>query len=300
MKGRIFDIQRFSIHDGPGIRTAVFLKGCPMDCLWCHNPEGIAAGKDILFSPEKCIGCGYCLRVCGHKAHKLIDGRHVLDRSLCKSCGACARECYSGAIEAAGREVEVGEVINVVMRDRPFYDTTGGGMTLSGGEPLAQADFCEALLREAGARGLHRCVETSGYADFTVIERMRGLTDLFLYDIKDSDDKRHRQLTGVSNGPILDNLKRLHALGARIVLRLPLIPGQNVRDGHFEAVAALVKSLPGLCGVEMLPYHRLGVSKLRRTARQDRALEFEAPDAATVRSWRERFAALGVTVSGGE
>ena len=298
MKGRIFEIQRFSIHDGPGIRTTVFLKGCPLKCRWCHNPEGISPKPHLSFLPGKCIGCGYCLKACRRHAHRVVDGKHVLDRSLCQVCGECTKECYAGALELVGRDVTVGEVLDEVMRDKPFYLTSGGGMTLSGGEPLMQMDFTEALLKGARDERLHCCVETSGFAEFSQFERILSLVDLFLYDIKDIDDERHMQYTGVHNDVILRNVKKLHDHGAKVRLRLPIVPGWNDRDDHFRGVADLAKSMPNLDGIEIMPYHLLGTSKLDRMGfRRSEWIESRMPERETVERWISRFAELGVNVA---
>ncbi len=293
--GRIFDVQRFSIHDGPGIRTLVFMKGCPLRCAWCHNPEGTDAGPVLSFQPDRCIGCDSCLRACPHGAHRKEDGLHVLDRGLCEACGECAKECYAGALELVGRDATAEEVLDEVLRDRPFYETSGGGMTLSGGEPVMQMEFTEALLRGAKEEGLHCCVETCGAASLASFERVLPLVDLFLYDIKDTDEARHVEFTGAPLGPIIENLKALHERGARIILRLPLVPGLNDRDDHFRAVAALVKSLPALRGVGIMPYHTLGEGKLDRfgLSREGR-FRCEPPEKELVARWGERLAKLGV------
>ncbi len=297
MRGRIFDIQRFSIHDGPGIRTLVFLKGCPLRCLWCHNPEGINPDPELSFIPEKCIGCGYCFRACPRHAHEMIDGSHVLDRSKCTVCGACTEECYAGALELIGREVSVEEVMREVLSDRPFYETSGGGMTLSGGEPLMQIDFTEALLAAAKDVHVHCCVETCGYADFTCFERIIRYVDLFLYDVKEIDDDRHIEFTGVPTGKIIENLRRLHDAGASIRVRVPVIPGYNDREDTFRGIADLVKGLPNLEGVELMPYHHLGSDKRRRLDIDDEMpSDIQTPDDATIASWIDAFERCGVTV----
>jgi pyruvate formate lyase activating enzyme len=297
LSGRIFEIQRFSIHDGPGIRTTVFMQGCPLRCLWCHNPEGIPAQSLVSFQPDKCIGCGQCFRACLHHAHSMVEDRHALDRRLCVACGTCMEGCYARALELVGRQATVAEVVAEVLRDRPFYETSGGGMTLSGGEPTLQIDFAEALLRAAREEGLHCCVETCGSAPPGHFERLLPLVDLFLFDLKETDEARHREFTGAPIGRILENLHLLHDRGAHVVLRLPLVPDYNARDEHFAAVAELAHSLPRLEGVELMPYHRLGTSKLDRLGLDPpRRVEVPPPDAATLEAWIGRFAALGVEV----
>jgi pyruvate formate lyase activating enzyme len=292
----IFNVQRFCIHDGPGIRTTVFLKGCPMRCSWCHNPEGISPAPGLSFDPRKCIGCGYCLRVCPEGAHVLQEDGHALRREVCVVCGQCTEECFARALELVGREATVEEVLAEVQRDRPFYDVSGGGMTVSGGEPLFQIDFTAALLACAKAEGLHCCVETSGYADFRCFERILESVDLFLYDIKDMDDKRHVEQTGVPNSDIIANLRALHAAGAAIRLRLPIIPGFNDRPDHIQGVAALVSELPNLRGVELMPHHRLGAGKRDRLGVSGQAQEPESPGKDAVGALAAELEGLGVPV----
>ena len=298
--GYIFDIQRFSIHDGPGIRTTVFFLGCPLRCLWCHNPEGMSDKPVLSFIPDKCIGCGYCLRACRRGAHRMEDGRgHVLDRELCVACGDCTKECYSGALELVGREVSAGEVLNEVLRDRPFYETSGGGMTLSGGEPLVQINFAESLLRAAKSAGTNCVVETCGNVEYRRLERVRPYVDLFLYDIKETHPLRHSQYTGADNDMILGNLRSLHDAGADILIRLPIVPGYNDRKDHFEAIARLCRNLPLLRGVEILPYHRLGISKRERLGLHQAGLDVEPPAAETVEQWNATLRGLGMRVLDG-
>ncbi|MFA6109745.1 MAG: glycyl-radical enzyme activating protein [Candidatus Latescibacterota bacterium] len=297
--GRVFEIQRFSIHDGPGIRTTVFLQGCPLHCLWCHNPEGRAAGPLLSYQAAQCVACGECVRACPRHSHLMLDGRHAFDRRVCAACGRCAGVCPSGALELIGRQVTVEEVLAECLPDLPFYRNSGGGITLSGGEPLCQLEFAEALMTAARAAGLHCAVETSGAVPFAHLERVLPLVDLFLYDLKETDEARHREFTGASNRGIIDNLCQLCRRGARVRLRLPLIPGLNDRPDHFAAVAALVASLPPFDrnGVELMPYHRLGLAKRERLGLDgDSPLEIEPPSSATVDGWIDALADLGVTV----
>ena len=297
IQGRIFNIQRFSIHDGPGIRTTVFMKGCPLKCAWCHNPESISSKNNLSFMPDKCIGCGYCFKACPQHAHSMVDDKHVLDRDKCVVCGKCAEECYAGALELVGRDATVEEVIKEVLADEPFYETSGGGMTLSGGEPLMQIEFTEALLKAAREKNLHCCLDTCGYVKFACFERVLPYVDIFLYDIKNTVDEVHRQNTGVSNEIIIENLRKLHDTGAKILVRAPLIPGCNSNGEHLEGLAQLVLSLPGLMGVELMPYHRLGTSKLERFGMDDPiGHEVEPPSDDDLDKWILTLRDRGVNV----
>jgi len=253
-----------SIHDGPGIRTTVFLKGCALRCAWCHNPEGLAPNPQLSFAPALCIGCGGCVRACPNGAHLIVDGEHQFDRSRCKLCFACVEACCSTALEIVGKEMTVDEVLAEVVRDKPFYDESGGGITVSGGEPLAQFDFTKNLLSGARDRGLHTCLETSGFNSNADVTALVPLVDLFLFDVKETDPERHHAFTGQSNAAILDNLHRLDAAGAAIVLRCVILPEVNLRDSHLEAVAGLARLLRNGRGVEIMGYHRLGEGKRQR------------------------------------
>lgn len=300
MTGRIFDIQRFSIQDGPGIRTTVFLKGCPLRCTWCHNPEGISVNPVLSYLADRCIACGKCMGKCPEGALvKSGGGKAAIDRMRCTLCGVCAEACAPKAFEMVGRETTTEKVMDVVLRDRDYYAASGGGLTISGGEPLFQPAFAEALLRTAKGHGLHCVVETSGYAPWRVFDRIMPLVDLFLYDYKETDPELHRSFTGQSNELIRNNLRALHAAGAPILLRCPMIPEYNARREHLDGIAAQAKELTNLRGVELLPYHRLGRPKLNRFGLVSRMPDgVKPPDPAMLRTWSTHLTQRGVKLVG--
>lgn len=273
--GVVFDIRRCSVHDGPGIRTTVFLKGCPLRCSWCHNPEGLSAAPEVVWRAERCTRCGSCIAACPEDALGWKDDAPVLDGSHCTLCGTCGDECYAEARELLGRTMDTAAVLAVVERDRAFYEESGGGVTFSGGEPLAQPEFLGELLRGARARDIHTALDTSGYAPWEVVDGLRGDVDLFLYDLKAMDDQQHRRVAGVSNVPILTNLERLARHGHRIVVRLPLVPDLNDDDTNIRATGVLAARL-GVERVVVLPFHRLGSDKYDRLGRR-----YPLPDAAS-------------------
>ena len=296
--GQVFEIQRFSIHDGPGIRTTVFLKGCPLRCLWCHNPESIDPRPLLSFVADKCINCGSCAEVCPKQAHVMDESLgHVFLRKKCDTLGACAEVCPSKALEIVGRNMTHNEVLEQVLRDRPFYEASGGGVTISGGEPLLQIDFAEVLLRNVKAAGVSTAVETAGHVMFERLARVAPYTDLFLFDIKETDDVLHQKFTGVSGAQIRKNLVMLHDIGASILMRLPIIPGLNDRKAHFREVARFTEPLTGLVGVEVMPYHSLGLSKRERLGlNQDDGTESAPPSAELILEWIRLLRDEGVNV----
>ncbi len=259
--GIIFDIQRFSLHDGPGIRTTVFLKGCPLRCKWCHNPESWSREPQLMFYKEKCVQCLECTGSCSKSVHVFKQGKHIPDYQKCDACGECIASCAYGALKLSGEEMDVDTVLKEVGADKSYYENSGGGLTVSGGEPMLQFSFSEALLGEAKKLGLHTCLETGGFAGKEQFARIAGNVDLFLYDMKHINDEAHKKYTGVSNQIILDNLDYLYHTGSKIRLRCPIIPGINDTDEHIGGIASLARKYPKLTGVEILPYHDMGKGK---------------------------------------
>jgi pyruvate formate lyase activating enzyme len=292
--GRIFNIQYFCVHDGPGIRTTVFLKGCPLRCLWCHNPEGISKKKLLSFAEQKCVLCGACVNVCP-EVHNIVDGKHTIAWDACIQKGNCARSCITKALDIVGRDITVEEVAKDVMREKRFYENGEGGVTVSGGEPGMQPDFLFELLRTLKKEQVHIALETSGFCDYKIYEKVLPFVDLFLYDCKETDPELHKKFTGVDNALILENLRKLHRVGAKILLRCPVISGLNDRDDHFKGIAALSAELENLAGVEVLPYHKLATSKIERMG-LEKQQEFEQIPRDLSDKWSETLRVYGARV----
>ena len=262
--GLIFNILKFCVHDGPGIRTTVFLKGCPLNCWWCHNPEGLSPARNLSYRSDLCIACGDCHRACPNGAVEAANGGFDQDWDACQSCGSCADTCFTGAREIIGREITVEDVVEEVKKDKAFYEESGGGVTFSGGEPLMQPEFLYQTIRACHEAGLHTAVETSGYVPWEDLERIVEYTDLFLYDLKTMDEEVHRTYTGVSNIPILKNLERLTSVHNELVVRIPLIPGVNDREKDMEGFSRFIASLRNVKEVNLLPFHIGGSHKCNR------------------------------------
>jgi pyruvate formate lyase activating enzyme len=260
-QGLVSNIQRFSVDDGPGIRSTVFLKGCNLHCLWCHNPETIQVGPQIQFFPSKCIACGKCAGACPVGAHLVKDHQRIFTRELCRQCGRCVEVCHTGALLTSGKVMTVDEVMAEVEKDRPFYENSGGGVTFSGGEPLLQIDFVKTLLVQCKKTGLHAVVDTAGNVPWETFAKVLPDVNLFLFDLKVLDEAKHRRLTGAGNHRILNNLKRLAGSGTEVWVRVPVIPGVNDTVAGMTQIAAWIAEVKGIKLTELLPFHRLGVAK---------------------------------------
>jgi len=286
--GIVFNIQKFSVNDGPGIRTTVFLKGCPLKCIWCHNPESQSIEKEMLFSKSKCVSCMLCLKKCPRGAHSVFNGEHIFDREKCVACGECT-VCPTGALELAGEERTSDEIICEVLKDKVFYDNSGGGMTLSGGEPMFQFEFTRELLIKARENSIHTSLETCGFAPREHYLELLPYVDLFLFDYKETSPEKHREYTGVTNELILDNLKLISDNGGKIILRCPIIPGCNDRDEHFDGIADIANRTRGVTEINVEPYHPLGAGKSEMLGREYQLSGLGFPDEALVEKWIERI-----------
>jgi pyruvate formate lyase activating enzyme len=300
LTGWIFDIKRFAVHDGPGIRTTVFFKGCGLRCAWCHNPEAISPRPELAVFPQKCIGCGMCLEVCPEDAHEVGDGAaggRVFHRGRCRLCGACVEVCYAEALMMQGREIGVEEALAELRKDAAFYaNSTDGGVTLSGGEPLMQAAFALALLRGCKAEGFHTAVDTCGQVGWETIEEILPFVDLWLYDFKHPEPEEHRRLTGASNDRILANLRRLSEQGASIEIRMPIVPTVNDSRESIDLAAEFLAGLANAPAVRLLPYHRLGASKYERLDLEETMPEVEPPSPERLREIAARLEGRGLRV----
>ncbi|MDD8031003.1 MAG: glycyl-radical enzyme activating protein [Acidobacteriota bacterium] len=300
MNGLIFDLKHYAVHDGPGIRLNVFFKGCPLHCLWCHNPEGISFQPELMLMPNRCAHCGDCVRSCRYEAlSQNSEGVVSVDRTRCTLCRDCLEACQREAIAMAGQEMSVDEVVNEAEKDRIFFEQSGGGVTLTGGEPLAQPAFAASLMGELKKRSIQVALDTSGYADPEVFLQLAKKADLILFDLKIMDNKKHRKYTGVANDMILDNLKSLDKLGIPVWVRLPLIPGVNDDVENLEAMANFLSGLKLIKMINVLPYHKGGVEKFYRLGRDNEFAVYTPPSEDKVEAVIEFFKNKGFRVKKG-
>lgn len=296
VKGVIFNIQHYSIHDGPGIRTTVFLKGCPLHCLWCQNPESQASQPEIFFNSENCTGCGKCTQVCPEGAIEICEERSRMNREICKGAGKCAEVCPNEVRELMGSYVTAGEVLKDVAGDSIFYQRSGGGVTLGGGEPLAQPQFTISLLKLCKDAGIHTALDTCGHAGWETVKRILNYVDLVLYDFKHMDPMQHKKYIGVSNDLILDNARKIHhELSIPILARLAIIPGYNDSAENIKATAKFIKSeLGNSIKVHLLPYHKLGETKYERLERPGNSVSIEPSSEEYMSELQEIVESLGL------
>lgn len=291
MNARYIDIKRFAVHDGPGIRTTLFLKGCSLRCIWCHNPESRLSKPELAIHYPKCTLCGVCAETC--QCHSIVNGLHAFDREACKSCGKCEEECPSNALELFGKEITLEDAAAKLLEDRLFY-SDGGGITISGGEPLLQNAFCAELLKRMKAQDIHTAVDTCGNVPWTAFETVLPYTDMFLYDFKCADPQQHKRLTGSSNELILENLKKLDAAGKQIEIRMIMVPEHNMSEQDLMDAGAFLAQLQNVSAVRLLAYHSLARSKFKAVDHPDTMPDVASPDKETLDKCAEILRSAGV------
>lgn len=277
----VLSIQRFSVHDGKGIRTTIFLKGCPLRCLWCANPESQLSKKELMVDAKTCINCGSCIKVCKIGALEYLNGMVNIHREKCVTCGSCTKVCPVNALKIAGKEMGYEEILEIIKRDKEFYDNSGGGITVSGGEPTLYPDFLKFVALECEKNKIHRALETCGFFNWNALNGIIGMYNLIFFDIKIVNLKKHIKLTGQSNDIIINNLQKLsnkYSKKLEIIIRYPLIPGYNDGWEDIEALANLIKKIDNNLPLQVLPYHRLGISKYDQTGRNYQLIEVKPPD----------------------
>jgi pyruvate formate lyase activating enzyme len=300
-EGLIFDLKKYSINDGPGIRTTVFMKGCPLRCGWCHNPEGQSFSPEIMVRAARCLpDCDLCVPACPERIVIRTAAGPAIDRTRCTACGDCASACPSQAIELVGRRLNAARLLQEIEKDRIFLEESGGGVTFSGGEPLSQPDFLYEILEYCRRKEIHTTVDTCGFAAGEVVETIARQTDLFLFDLKVIDEEKHIAFTGASNRPILENLGRLARLGKRIVVRIPVVTGVNDDEENITRTAGLLRSLGTVTEISLLPYHKLGRDKYRGLEKEAAGAVFSPPTAQRLEEIKKDLEGAGFHVCLGE
>lgn len=295
--GIIFDIKKYAIHDGPGIRTTVFFKGCPMRCRWCHNPESWSSEPELMYQAAHCIRCGRCAEVCSEKAIEFTDGLPQTNIERCTHCGRCVCVCPPRARTITGRPFTVDEVMTEIVKDTVFYDESGGGVTFSGGEPLMQPDFLETLLRRCADKGIHTAVDSCCDASLSIIARIAKLSALFLCDIKHINPDKHKRFTGVDNNRILENIAFLAQSDCPMIIRIPVVPGFNDTTDEIVAIGNFIKSLKTIQQIDLLPYNRAGVSKATRLGRNGEILKYQRPEESKMQALAAKIRRRGFNVN---
>lgn len=280
VKGIIFDIKRFAVHDGPGIRTTLFLKGCPLRCCWCHNPEGLIQEPQLAYYSHKCINCGECVTVCPTGAHDVADRKHIFLREKCTACGQCEATCLGKALKLYGCEISVETAVEMVLDDKAFYKKSGGGCTLSGGEPLLQAEFCVEVFKVLKSKDIHCAIDTCGSVGWDCFEKVLPYTDMFLFDLKQIDAQSHIEYVGRSNKLILENLRKLSQQNVSIEIRIPVIPGFNSDKKSIAAFGEFLSGLDNITTVKLLAYHDLARSKFTALGLDDTMPKVDSPTKA--------------------
>jgi pyruvate formate lyase activating enzyme len=296
LTGCVFDIKKYAIHDGPGIRTTVFLKGCPLRCKWCHNPESWKMNPELSLRRGRCIGCGRCVEACALGAISMDENLPITDIEKCTMCGQCVDACLTGAREIIGQEMSVNDVMTEIEKDRIFYDQSGGGATFSGGEPLMQPEFLTALLDQCRVWGIHTAVDTTCYAEPQVFRETADKADMFLCDIKHMDNQMHKDYTGVGNDLILKNIRELAKAGVKMIIRVPVIPGFNDDRKNIEMTADFVKSLENTDRIDILPYNRGGLEKSLRLSSDLDLMRTETPNDEDMEDIAETYRKYGFEV----
>lgn len=294
-RGIIFNLQKYCVHDGPGIRTTVFLKGCPLNCWWCHNPESQLMKSEVMFWKDRCKFCGNCVHRCPAGAIDSVDKLLITNKGKCILCGKCSEFCFNNAREIIGKEISVNELMKEIDKDFVFYEESGGGVTFSGGEPLSQIDFLSDMLKECKKNDIHTSVDTSGYAPWKNFEKILDKVDLFLFDIKHMDSEVHEKYTGVPNKLILDNVKKLSDLRKNIYIRIPIIPDINDDEENLVKTAKFLSNL-NIIQINLLPYHNIGMDKYKRSKKEYKLLDIQEPSKERMNEILEVFKDLGISV----